>query len=358
MKKLRFKNRNGVLYFGLGDKLKSSRMKYNAINKNILIGKFNKGLLDEYLGIGESYSPTVESLLNEVMVEKRNSLKHNSILVYDNIAKKNIIPYFIDKTVMQVEPITIKRWHDALMEKGLKRQTITIARTLLKEVFSLGIISGYIKINPVKMVDLPRMREKSKKEKPFTLDEIDLILSNCSSVNTRNFFGICFFTGMRAGEVLALKWEDIDLDTDTISINKTVAKGVINSPKTASSYRDIEMLPKAKEFLRSQQLQTGIKNSYVFIDRHGSFYPESTTFYTLFQKLLVKCNLNRTRLHNTRHTFASLMLNNGIEPMWVSNTLGHESIEMTLKIYAHYMPKKEKMVIEFLEKRYKSGTHN
>ena len=61
-------------------------------------------------------------------------------------------------------------------------------------------------------------------------------------------------------------------------------------------------------------------------------------------------------LHNKRHTFTSMMLNNGIDPMWVSNTLGHENLDITLRVYAYFMPRKEKMVIEFLDKRYKNGT--
>lgn len=63
-------------------------------------------------------------------------------------------------------------------------------------------------------------------------------------------------------------------------------------------------------------------------------------------------------MHNTRHTFASIMLNNKIEPLWVSATLGHKSLDVTLGIYTHFMPRKEKMKIGFLEKRYKTGTHH
>jgi len=77
----------------------------------------------------------------------------------------------------------------------------------------------------------------------------------------------------------------------------------------------------------------------------------------LFQKVLTKLGIERRSLHNTRHTFASMMLNNGIEPLWVSHTLGHESLKITLDIYTHYMPKKEKMSIRFLETRYKNGTN-
>ena len=202
---------------------------------------------------------------------------------------------------------------------------------------------------------MPKIKTERKKDNPFTLDEIDLILEN-SKLVLRNFLGISFFTGMRSGEVLALTWDDIDFQTDTISVNKTIAAGIINSPKTESSYREIEMLPMVREFFKAQQLETGIKNSYVFLSRSGSHYSNNSGFYKEYQKVLESIGLEKRPLHFTRHTFASIMLNNKIELLWISNMLGHDSIEITLKKYVHYMPRKEKMNVGFLEKRYKKGT--
>ena len=355
MRKLRFKNRNGVLYFGLGDKLKSSRMKYTNINKNILIGKFRKGLLDEELGIGTVEDvPTVNELLLEVISSKSKTLKHKTMLAYNITSKTKIIPYFAGKLVSEVRPIDIKKFHDTIIDKGLGKQTLVFARVLLKEVFSIAIINEWVTINPIKMVDMPKFKTIKKKQKPFTLDEIDLLLKNASPV-LKNFLGISFFTGMRSGELLALTWDDVDFETDTISITKTIAEGIINDPKTASSERDIEILPNVKEFLKAQQLQTGLKNTYLFLSRANTHYSNNATIYIEFQRLLTKLKIAKRSLHNTRHTFASLMLNNGIDTLWVSNTLGHNNVEVTLRVYTHFMPRKEKMSIGFLEERYKKG---
>lgn len=353
MKKLRFKNRNGILYFGINDKFKSSKLKYTNINKNIIIGKFRDGKLNEDLGLDiVEDMPTVTNLLDEVIKAKSVSLKHKSLIAYKAIMKSSIIPYFKDKLVSQIKPIDIKRWHDTLVERGLKRQSICTARVLLKEVFNIAIISEFMDTNPIKMVEIPKLKSTYKKQKPLTLDEIDLVLENSSNV-MRNFLGISFFTGMRSGELLALKWYDVDFDSDTISITKTIAEGLINSPKTRSSERDIEMLPKAREFFKNQLLETGLKNEYIFLNSKNTFFGNNSTMYNNFQTVLKKLKLEKRSLHNTRHTFASIMLNNGIDSMWVSNTLGHENLDITLKIYTHFMPKKEKMSIAFLEKRYK-----
>jgi len=284
-------------------------------------------------------------------------LKHKTLLAYNVTCRTKIIPYFKNKLVTQIKPIDIKNFQDNLLDKGLGKGTINLTRVLLKQVFNLAILSEHITLNPIKMVDMPQFKKKKVKQKPLTLDEIDLILEKAKG-HIKNFLGIAFFTGARSGEILALKWEDIDFVTDTISINKTIAEGYINSPKTNSSNRDIEMLPEAKKFLKAQQLETGLKDSFVFLNKRDEYYGSNTHFYDHFQRTLKHLKLERRSLHNTRHTFASMMLNNGIDPLWVSNTLGHENLNITLSIYTHYMPKKQKMVIGFLEKRYKNGTNN
>lgn len=355
MQKLRFKNRGGILYFGFGDKFKSSKLKYSTINKNIIIGKFKSGNLAEDLSFVSAYAPLITTLLEEVMSEKENSLKHNSILSYRTACNTSIIPYFKNKFVSDVKPIDIKLFQDSMLKRGLKRQSISTVRVLMKEIFDLAIIREYTTVNPIKMVGMPKMRAVVEKPKPFTLDEIDLILKSTEG-SLRNFLGISFFTGMRSGEILALRWDDIDFTNDTITISNTVASGVINSAKTQSSIREIEMLSEARKYFKSQQLFTGLRNEFVFMNKSNTFHENNKHFYALYQRALKKLGIELRNLHNTRHTFASVMLNNKVDPLWVSSMLGHESLNITLKIYTHYMPKKEKMSIEFLEKRYKNGT--
>lgn len=357
MKKLRFKNRNGWLSYGIGDKFVAAGVKYNNINKNIFIKKFKDGQLNEDLGLGENVKiPSVKELLQEVMLDKEKRLKHKTLLAYRISCNSKIIPYFGDKLITNIKPIDIKKFQDSMIDNGLGVGSVNIARVLLKDVFEIAILKELVTSNMVKMVSVPKTKRKKKEQLPFTLEEIDTILENAPE-ELRNFLGILFFTGMRSGELLALTWEDIDFSTDTISISKTVAEGYINSAKTASSERDIEMLDKAKEYFKKQQFITGLQGSYLFLNYKKTHYTNNAWFYTNFKKLLEKCGINQRSLHNTRHTFASLMLNNGIDPLWVSRTLGHNNLHVTLKIYTHYMPKKEKMKIEFLEKRYKSGTN-
>ena len=355
MKKLRFKNRNGILYFGVGEKFKSSKLKYSKVNKNIIINKFKSGALNDDLEVIEIKSPTVESYLERVKLEKKKNVRHSTFESYKSSFVR-ISKYFDGKMTREVKPIHIKNFLETVADDETARTLLNRVRFLLKEIFDLSVLNEDIVSNPVSVVRSPKTNHEPKRHEPFNLDEIDLILSTAKG-QYRNFLGIAFFTGMRSGEILALTWDDIYFSTDTISITKTLSKGGIGKPKTSSSYRDIELLPMAKKYLESQRLETGLKNGFVFTkEDKESHYANNSQFYNYYRKVLDKAGLERRSLHNTRHTFASMMLNNNIEPMWVSSTLGHRDLSITLKVYAHYIPKKEKMVISFLEKRYKNGT--
>jgi len=256
-----------------------------------------------------------------------------------------------------LKPIHVKEFLDGIANDGFSRSLVNRCRLLLKEVFDLSILNEDISSNPVMVVKNPKILKEVKEQKPFTMDEIDLILSKAKG-QFKNFLGISFFTGARSGEILALKWSDIDFSTNTISITKTLSKGIIGTTKTVSSKRDIEMLPLVKKFLEAQRLETGLLNGYIFTKQDKvSHYFNNSLFYNTYREILESVGLEKRSLHNTRHTFASMMLNNGIEALWVSAMLGHKNLDITLRVYTHYIPKKEKMVIGFLEKRYKSGTN-
>ena len=162
------------------------------------------------------------------------------------------------------------------------------------------------------------------------------MLTNCKNQVLKNYLQIAFFTGCRTGEILALKWSDVDLSNGKISINKTINKFDITSPKTRSSIREIDILPLVKEALKSQKSING-KSEFVFCSKDDF----SKLYFTLqkeWKRLLNEVGLEYRTLYHTRHTFASIMLSHNENLLWVSKRmLGHSNANMTLKIYAHYV---------------------
>ncbi len=359
MKKLRFKKRGNILYYGYNNIFRSSGLKDTKINRNILLQNFKDGLLNKDLNLDcedVNYIPTIEKFIIEVMQDKEKNLKPKSYVMYESVYRNHIKPFFNDKLITQIKPIDIKNWHDKILSKNLKKDILVTSRAILNSAFTSAILSEHITFNPVAMVKIPKIKSSKKEFTPFNLDEIDLLLENADR-ELKNFLAISFFTGIRSGELLALKWSDINLDTNTITINKTISNYLITTPKTKSSNRNIEIISQVRQYINNQILLTGIKNSFVFL-YNSNYHTTNKRFFYRYKDLLKKLKLDSRSLHTTRHTFASLMLNNSIEPYWVSNMLGHESLKTTLDIYSKYIPRKEIMRVDFLEKRYKSGTNH
>lgn len=210
-----------------------------------------------------------------------------------------------------------------------------------------------LNLKPLKIKHI-RVLEENEEIEPFNLEEMRLILWTASiptqpkdaqkKQDLLTYLYIAFLTGARTGEILALNWEDIDFENDKIAITKSLNEsGEITSPKTKSSVRHIDMLEPLKAYL-SQHKSSGtiIRSSRMMLRRE---------FYTLLDSLGIKFRV----LYNTRHTFASLMLSNGEEPLWVAAMLGHKNLNITYSHYAKFIPQKSRARAVFLNDGFLGG---
>lgn len=209
----------------------------------------------------------------------------------------------------------------------------------LNGLLNLAVKQGILEKNVLFMPKVSMLKEAQKH--PFSLDEVELLLKNSTgSLNT--YLYIAFFTGMRLGEIFALTWGDIDFEKKEISVTKTLdfITKKTSSPKTASSYRVIDLL----EILAKKLHPLRKDSSMPVID--FSVYKIRASY----RKLLKSLNLKFRVLYNTRHTFASIMLSRGEEPMWVGcKMLGHKNLNETFKSYAKYLPKNVVERAKFLD---------
>ncbi|BDQ26846.1 site-specific integrase [Helicobacter heilmannii] len=192
----------------------------------------------------------------------------------------------------------------------------------------------------------------AKKITPLSLEQIKTLLTHCKDQKLKAFLTTAFFTGARTGELLALRWEDIDFKNDTIAIRATYnpTKHTRQTPKTKSSYRLIDMLPVVKQALMQLAHRMGGYEPHRGIFGHGRMRLHNVAYG--WKNLLKELGMAHTKLYTTRHTFASLMLSRGEDPLWVSHTLGHKNLEITYRTYAHYIPQDAKPRATFLEKEF------
>lgn len=149
--------------------------------------------------------------------------------------------------------------------------------------------------------------------------------------------------------MIGLKWNDVDLFKGFISPKMSRKMGVDGKLKTAASYREIEILENLMPYLENQYRLTGSKNSYVFLNQDNEpLYDIKRIRENQWKKTLRACNLDYRPIYHTRHSFATLMIENGEDILWVSNMLGHTDSTMTLSRYAKYIKRDYKKRAQFL----------
>ncbi|MFP6322238.1 site-specific integrase [Helicobacter pylori] len=282
-----------------------------------------------------------ESFFNQKIGLKAESLRFmhlrfNTILKLMNIKESS--------KVSKITKESVTKYHNNAFKK-YKKNTLISLNALLKSFLEFCEQEGYTEKTPYFKITMKNAKE-GEKINPFSLNEIKAILQSTPDLRLKAFLTTAFFTGLRTGEQLALLWSDVDFKNKKINIDKSLnLSGVITSPKNKPSIREVDLLEPVGKILKELQASEPKNKKFVFINMPK----RSTMFQRAFRALLRALNLKERKLYTTRHTFASLMLSQGEEAMWVSKTLGHKDLNTTYKTYSHYIPKQDKERAKFLK---------
>lgn len=235
------------------------------------------------------------------------------------------------------------------LKGGLSTRTVRYIHTILHRALEDAVRWGRLTRNPVAQADPPR-QEKSDM-KTWTADQTRHFLESVRSDRLYAVYLLAFTTGMRRGELLGLRWSDIDFEAARLSIQQTLVtvgyKTLFTDPKTKKSRRSIALDTTTMTVLRSHRAQQAQEklllgpeydaNGLVFSSEHGKLlHPMSLS--DMFRRRAIQAGLPIIRFHDVRHTYASLALSAGVHPKVVSERLGHSSITITLDTYSHAVP--------------------
>ena len=185
--------------------------------------------------------------------------------------------------------------------------------------------------NPVQGFQIRRTRKTESGIDPFTRDEIDAI----ARTDAAGVWAFWAWTGPRSGELIALRWDDVDPACETIHIRRAVRVGREKAPKTASGDRLVHLLQPARDVLRSLQRTEG----YVFLNPNtGRNWYEDRALARAFRKACEAAGVRYRYPYQLRHTFASWALSSGENPLWVAKHMGHRDVQMVLRVYGRYIP--------------------
>ena len=292
--------------------------------------------------------PTVDEYSKLSFEMHSKTRKESTQADYRISYEKHIKPHLGKKKLDSIKPSDISLWQNRVLESVSPRRLKNI-RAVLSTIIQDAMRDELIMRNPLPLVKLPRADKVEIS--PFSIDEIFTILDKAYG-QFKNFYALAFFTGLRSGEMIGLKWEDIDFFKAEIYVRRAIKMGVVSTPKTANSVRYIDIIDSLLPYLRDQFNLTAHKKSYVFLNDMGEhFYDIKRIRNTHWTKVLKACELKYRPIYHTRHTFATMMLENGEDILWVSNMLGHTDSTMTLSRYARYIKRDDKQRAIFLENR-------
>ncbi|MDA3966651.1 tyrosine-type recombinase/integrase [Helicobacter sp. WB40] len=263
---------------------------------------------------------------------------------------KRLLTIFGDRVVCTIGSKDIEELQRELAIREYSKSTISLTTFALNEILRLAYNDGVIDQIPQAIKKI-KAKVQKKENKPFSLNEVKSILSVAKTmdITTYCYLKIAFFTGARKGEILALKWQDIDFTNNKINIRATIGDYEEGTPKTASSFRIIDMLPPVKEALELLKSQKMKPTYYVFLKHDKQATKVERSIQTRYKKALRNLGLEERTIYTTRHTFASIMLQQKENPMWVGcKMLGHKNLNMTYQVYAKYLDNENEQRAIFL----------
>ena len=326
--------------------IKKQKWKRGFATKKEALG-FERDFLEK-----QSANPdmTFQNLYEIYMEDMAARLKQSTLLTKKAVLQTHILPFFGSKPINEIKASDVRRWQAKLMSSPNN-----YSQTYLKKINTeLNSIINYAKrfydlnTNPCGKAGTIG-KAKAEEMDYWTYDEY---IAFREGVKDKSLSYICFevlyWTGMREGELLALSPADIDLDNKTISINRTYqrieGKDVFTSPKTRKSKRKIPI----PDFL-CQELSDYIQSRYM-LDADERLFPVTKSY--LSHEMIRGCKntgIKKIRIHDIRHSHASLLINQGCDALMLADRLGHEKVSTTLNTYSHLFPHKHQELVHSLE---------
>jgi integrase len=242
---------------------------------------------------------------------RSRQIKASTMRDYRSCMNVYILPEFGNCPIRGISYLDIEEF-----KAGLEVSTKRINNVLvpMRSVFTMAFKEGIIRDNVMARVDNLRIEEPTIN--PLSMDEVIKVL-DCVHPHYKNCLTILFFTGLRFGEMAALKWRNVHLDRKTAKICETLVYGEEGRTKTKKSNRNIDLLPPAMEALMDQRKLTGRKSGYVFLDFHGKPLTTDHMREVIWKPALEKAGIEYTPMMQTRHTFATISLSEGENIGWV-----------------------------------------
>ena len=323
--------------------------KYNEVKRkrDLALGEAAKGIVydDEKVTVGVY----LDRWLNDSV---RGSVRQSTFDRDSYLVRVHINPILGRIKLKKLTALDVQGFYRNRLDFGLSASTVNKIHSVLHKALSQAVKWNMIPRNVAEMANAPR--PTTEEMRPLSAEETRRLLDAVHGDRLEALYMLAVTTGMRRGELLGLKWSDIDLENAMVSVQRTLTRTdngkrvALGEPKTKKSRRTIRLTEAAVEALRGH-LQRQLREIEVLGDRYadeglvfttevGTLINPSNLRQRSLAPLLKKAGLPHIRFHDLRHTCATLLFQSNVHPKFVQELLGHATIAITLDTYSHVMP--------------------
>lgn len=352
--------KNGLYRAGFVDKHGNRQIKRSKKLQELRQWIADATYIDEHSDIEQAGNMTVDAWFDYWIGIKKRIVRPNTVRNYTERYEHNIKNVIGKKLLTDIKPIHCQRIFSNMADEGYKTSTIYQARITLYNMLDFAKENDVIRTNPCKKSVKSDMGKPSQKKEALTRDVQRSFLEGAEGVSYENQFRFVLQTGLRTGELIGLRWEDIDFENRTLTISRSmeyrysVGEWRIGEPKSKSGYRTVPLTDEAIYILKNQkeknkkikEIQEGWED-IVFLCRKGTPIKNSTYDSALF-KVCDKQNIDRFSMHVLRHTFATRCIEGGMKPKTLQKIMGHSNIGITMNLYVHITEDEKQQEIDLV----------
>lgn len=345
------------------------RVSISGSNLKDVKKRYNQAIYDNEKEINIKNNIKLDKWYDDWMnIYKYDVIRANTKRQYNQVYKKHISPVLGNLNLSSITQVQIKKLLKDLDKQGYGYETRNKVRILLVDIFNKAMINEYVRKNPAKGIMIKR--NENIERRVLSQEEQTVFFDCCKGTFYDNLFVTAVTTGMRIGELAALRWKDIDWDKNVIHVTRTLIYQKLDGdskkefhlgdPKTETSIRDIPINKQCAIALKKQYIQKAVVTNKMLATKDIDNQFEDLLFTTKFntplnsqivcdaiEKIVNEINLTRDYIdamesfsaHCLRHTFATRCFESGIQPKTVQAYLGHASLQMTMDLYTSVMPK-------------------
>jgi integrase len=312
--------------------------------------------------IFEAESLTVSEYFDRWLIDSvRDTVRSTTFERYEQNSRLHIKPALGRLKLRKLTSAHVRGLYREKLDAGLSPRSVQYIHVTLHKALKQAEADGLLRRNIAGTVKPPQV--KKEEIRPLDARQVKDLFEAAKGDRLEALYVLAVATGLRQGELLGLKWDDVDLDAGTLQVRRTLttAKGgpMLCPPKTKGSSRSVKLPPTASEALR-----THLERQLGEIDRAGSLWRENGLIFASevgepldrryitshrFKPLLKRAGLQCFRFHDLRHTCATLLLSKNVNPKIVSEMLGHATIAITLDTYSHVLPNMQDSAAEAIE---------